>query len=477
MDETNPKGSLTVTAEELLYSADPADSTQVMKDSPFPKQDWDAAIAATRFGYGARPGELGIIAQDPMGWLFRQIEDNSKPKSLDGLTKNSDYLQDFMKAENKGTKAIDAFYSSARQTAMFEIGQHELLTFESKNPFRERLVRFWMNQFNLSGQDSTIYPMTVQFEREVVRPMLNRSFYHMLLAAYRHPAMLIYHNNNKNIGPTSPTGRGTKLSLNESMAREILEHHTMGPQGEYTEDDISSLSAMLTGWSVGGLGSKKAGKFQYRSEWHEGNSKRFLGRIYPEADTMEVEAALDKVARSPRTGWRLAERMAKEFITDTPSEALLRDMTDGFVKSGGNLMGLAHGMITSKHAWDPMLGKLKSPQHLVVSSYKALDKVPANGRELVRQQTLLGQPPYQASEKAGWPTQSSFWAEPDLYQERLHWLKNIVHSNNLRMPPVTHGIEIIGPRLKPSTARYMSVAPSDYEALALLFSSPEFQRV
>lgn len=480
MSETNSTGQnpehIPVTAEELLYSADPADPTQMMEGSPFPQQDWMAAVAATRFGYGARPGELGIIAQDPKGWLLRQLEDNSAPEELNGLTSNKDYMKDYLTAQSKGAKAFDAFLADARQTTMYEIGQHELLAYQTVNPFRERLVRFWVNQFNISGQDTFMYPMTVQFEREVIRPMLNRSLYHLLLTAYRHPIMLTYHNNNKNIGPTSPTGRNSKVPQNESMAREILERHTMGPQGEYTEEDIASLASMFTGWSVGDINSRKPGQFIFRPEWHEGNSKRFMGRIYPEAEMMEVEAALDKVARSPRTGWRLADRMAKEFISDTPPEELLRDMTNGFVETGGNIMGLAYGMINSKHAWDPMPGKIKTPQHLVISTYKSLDKTPINGRELVRHQTVLGQPPYQPVAKAGWPTQSSHWAEPDLYRERLDWLTNFASLNDLNIPPVTHGIEMIGPRLKPSTARHMSVAPTNLDAIALLLCSPEYQR-
>ena len=475
--ETKGDDATRITASELLVNTpDPSSPEMAIKESQFPENLWQAAIAATRFGYGIRPGELQIIAQDPKGWLLRQIDDTSMPEEITGLSKSSSYLTGYMEAYEKRGRPFDDFMADSRQNAMYEIAQHELAAFNSVNPFRERLIRFWVNQFNWPGHDPVIYPMTVQFEREVIRPYLNRSYYHMLLAAYQHPAMLMLHSNDTSIAPYSPTGDRVKVQINESLAREILEKHTMGPEADFTESDITALASMLTGWSVGRLGSRHAGKFLYRNDWHDRNKKMFLKRIFPSAGMMEFEAAMDMVARSPRTGWRIADHMAREFITDTPSEHLLRDMVQGFLKSSGNIMGMAHAMIESPHAWTPVFDKVKTPQHLVISTLKALDYVPQNGRELVRHQTALGQPPFQPSTPAGWPRRSTHWVEPDLYADRLEWLTQMASENRLKANPVDQAIGILGPRVRPSTARHISVAPNHLDATAMLLTSPEFQR-
>ncbi|WP_420546947.1 DUF1800 domain-containing protein [Curvivirga sp.] len=474
---TGEEATRVTAAELLINSPDPSSPENAINESQFPEPLWRAAIAATRFGYGLRPGELQIIAQDPKGWLVRQINDTSTPDEIQGLSKSRDHLQNFMKAQNEGREGLFKFRESARQNAMWEIGQHELAAFNSPNPFRERLVRFFVNQFNLSGQDEMMYPMTVQFEREVIRPYLNRTYYHLLLAAYQHPAMLIYHNNNRSIAPTSPTGDKIKVEMNESMAREILERHTMGPQGEYTETDVEGLTAMLTGWTVGGLGSRNPGGFMFKDSWHDRNQKMFMKRIFPNAGMMEFEAAVDMIGRTPRTAWTLATNMAKEFVSDTPTDTLVTHMVRGFLNASGNIMGMAHAMIESEEAWTPVPGKVKTPQHLVISTYKALDRNPQNGRDLVRQQTQLGQPPYQPHMPTGWPKQSAHWVTSDLYADRIEWLTQIAAEDRLNAEPVDQGIAVLGPKLRPATARHIAIAPSKLDSTALLLCSPEFQRV
>lgn len=437
----------------------------------------DAAIAATRFGYGARPRELPFIAENPRQWLADQLIPEPPDPLLDGLPGTPEILTTMLQARQGGKPGFRQFKQEARRRVTAEAARSALIATNGEKPFFERLVRFWTNHFTVSMRKPAVAPLVTAFEREAIRPNVTKRFYDMLLAVVRHPAMLIYFDNIRSVGPISKVGRATGRGLNDNMAREILELHTLGPGG-FTERDVREFSKMLSGWTVGRLNSQAPGAFLFRNDWHQELPKRFMGRVIPEAGVLEAEAALDLLSRSEVTGRNLARKMAQFFITDEPEPGLLRDLFNGYADGGGSCLTMALGLVDSSNSWSPVQAKVKTPEDLVISTTRALGRRPQSGQALLRAMRMLGQPPYSPPSPAGWPQTASYWLSPQVLIERLEWASMIAGRFGLPddMGPIEFGFEVLGPLFRPDTFRRLQVSYSRTEALALFLSSPEFQR-
>jgi len=438
----------------------------------------EAAIAATRFGYGARPFDLELIGEDAKGWLLAQLLSDPMPEPLRALPSSKEILIDMLKARRSGRTALRRYRQEARKRVLDEAATHLAVAVNSPNPYVERLVRFWTNHFTVSMVKPAVLPLVTAFEREAIRPNLNGSFYDMLHAVVSHPAMLIYLDNVRSIGPNSPVGRARKRGLNENLARELLELHTLGEGSGFSQLDVRALAQMLTGWTVGRAGTAKAGEFVFQENWHEGNSKLFLGRTFPPAGMLEGEAALDHLARNAVTGRYLSHKMAQAFVADDTLNGLASSAYAGFYVGGGRVDGMAERILDDSEAWVPEQRKVKTPTDLVFSTLRALDLRADSGRRILAALRQLGQPPYQAPSPAGWPQTALAWISPETLLERLEWGAEVAGR---RGPPKgvsasDLGLSILGAQLKPATYRRLRVAASQEEALALLFASSEFQR-
>lgn len=445
----------------------------------------EAAIAANRFGLGARPGDLDRIGPNPKLWLANQLNPNQPlPPELQALPHSSENVRFFFvakkmmkqakKSKDKSRKKM--MRRKIRKAFRREAAAHALSAAKTHQPFRERLVRFWANHFTVSVRNGKVRPVAYAFEREAIRPFVTGRFADMLLAVARHPAMLVYLDNQKSIGPNSRAGRRRNKGLNENLAREILELHTLGASRVYKQDDVISFAKMLTGWTMEGRKSPTPGRFTFRKGIHEPGPKRFLGRIIPESGMREAETAMLMMATHPETAWHVATKMATHFISDNPSPEAIAHIASAFSKSGGNLRATSLALLQVKDAWKPLPVKMKTPAEFVISVARALDVDLNAGKGMIRAQTILGQKPYAATSPAGWPDKAEAWAAPEAMLERLEWGASMAVHAPRDVDPVQFAKSILGPTASENTLTWVARAPSAREGIALIFASPAFQR-
>ncbi len=339
-------------------------------------------------------------------------------------------------------------------------------------PFRERLVRFWANHFTVSLRQGTTAALAGAFVQEAIRPHVTGRFADMLLAVMRHPAMLLYLNNAVSIGPDSPAGLRTGRGLNENLARECLELHTVSPAAAYTQADVTSFAAVLTGWSVA-IDREPYG-FLFRDRAHQPGSKVVLGRTFPEGEQGGLDA-LAFLAGHPATHRHLATKLARHFVGDDPPATAVGPIEAALRDGGGDLAAAARATIALPGAWEP-LGKLRCAQDYAVAVLRAAD-LPAGQRpDTLDLFARLGQPLFNAPLPNGWGDVAADWNAPEQMLHRIDWAYGLAG----RLGSMVEAMEIadasLGPLLRPATAEQVRRAGSRRDALTLLLTSPEFQR-
>ncbi len=369
------------------------------------------------------------------------------------------------------------FQREMRDLYLREAGARIQAMANTDQPFRERLVAFWGNHFTVSIQRPVVAGLVGSFEREAIRPHVTGRFEDMLRAAARHPAMLLYLDNADSIGPNSRAGQRSRRGLNENLAREVLELHTLGVEGGYSQDDVRAFAAILTGWSIPGPrdADTVTDGFVFRPAAHEPGDKSLLGSRYPEAGEAEGVAALAALARHPATARRLATKLARHFIADQPPAAAVARLERVFRDSGGDLGQVARALVDSPEAWAEPLAKIKTPQELVVSTLRATGTGSPPER-VVGQLRQLGQMPFAAPSPAGWPDDAGHWIGPESMMQRIEWCALAGHWLAPMVRPANLLETALGPVARPETRQAVLQAPSVAEAVALLLASPEFQR-
>jgi len=440
----------------------------------------EAFIAANRFGLGARPGELDRIARDPHGWAGQQIRRrHAVPAELSDLPSAADSIQVFFRARRQGVREIKRIArSTLRERYIDEINARARAHIRSAEPFRERMVAFWSNHFTVSAKRFFVAPLAGPYEREAIRPHVFGRFEDMLLAVVRHPAMLLYLDNAASVGPNSRGGRFSRRGINENLARELLELHTLGVDGGYTQADVLALAKILTGWSVEGIGRRQelTGRFRFRYFAHEPGPKTLLGRRYSDDGEDEGVAALRALARHPATARHVATKLARHFIADVPTANAVHALERSFTESGGDLAVVSRTLVGLGAVWRTPLPKVKTPYEYTVSIFRslAIDRIP--GRGIHPALFLLGQLPFAAPSPKGWPDTAADWLAPEALMRRIEFARTLSRRLPPRFDPLPVLDASIGPVASPRTRSVISRAPSAREAMALLFASAEFQR-
>jgi uncharacterized protein (DUF1800 family) len=448
----------------------------------------DAVIAANRFGLGARPGELDAAASDPRGWLKAQIrrsgadQPEADPPLPDmrvsyGLFAQARGQFQAVKGEQDAQLARRMAFRPVIESYQAEVLARARLACLTPASFRERWTLFWSNHFTVSAKNVAIQVMVGPFEREAIRPMVFGRFEDMLVGVMKHPSMLVYLDQIRSAGPGSLAGQRRNMGLNENLAREALELHTVGANAGYSQADVTEFARALTGWSMGGeRDPRDAGSYIYRAVMHEPGARKVMGRTYPDGGEDQARLILADLATHPMTARHIARKLAIHFVADDPPPALTARLDAAYRKSGGDLSALAQALIDSPEAWEPTARKLKTPSEFVVSAYRACGFAPTQGpREVVQPLTLMGQPPFRPTQPDGWSDQASDWAAPDAIVKRLSYAQGFAARFAIA-DPVALADAALGPRLSPASRTAIARAESRDEAMALLLMSPEFQR-
>jgi uncharacterized protein (DUF1800 family) len=347
--------------------------------------------------------------------------------------------------------------------------------------FTERLVVFWSNHFCVSANKGGIARMWAgSFEREAIRPHVLGRFGDMLKAVEQHPAMLFFLDNQQSLGPESRAGQNRKRGLNENLAREIMELHTLGVGGGYIQDDVTSLARIITGWTYAGrrgqLGTP--GTFAFNANAHQPGAQRLLGKTYENTGVAQGEAALADLARHPSTAKFIAAKFARHFVADDPPPALVARLTDTFSQSDGDLKAMALALLDSDEAWQMPMTKMRSPYEFLVAIGRLLGRrrVLEDPTRYLGGLNLLGQPLWSPAGPNGFPDSNAAWAAPEGMKLRLDISAQVASriGENIDLRDLLELVAADAASIE--TRRTIERAESRQQAVALLLMSPEFQR-
>ncbi|BBK33441.1 uncharacterized protein (DUF1800 family) [Stella humosa] len=430
--------------------------------------------AAIRFGLGPRPDQP--LPADPIAWLDTQIEGADTPPVPAGLTAPpaiADGYRIWLELEAAGQPGPGQA-NPIEQNFQIEAIAALARRIDTAMPYRERLVEFWANHFTVSKRGG--YPVSTvigPYMREAIRPHVTGRFEDLLLAVFKHPAMLGYLNQASSIGPNSPAGRRSGRGLNENLAREILELHTVSPAAEYTQDDVTAFARLLTGWSY----ERKKEPFGtvFRQSSHEPGTKMVMGRRFEEGEEA-TEEALRFLANHASTHRFLATKLARHFIADDPP-ATVTGRIEGILRdTGGDLRAVAAALPRMPEAWAPPLSKLRSPVDYVTASYRACGASgEAVGRLAFRGCSSLNQPYWTALQPNGWPDRAVDWLGPEPMMQRLDWAYDAA-GRITRLEPMMILDTALGPLAPDTTRDAVRRAGSPRDAIAMILASAEFQR-
>jgi uncharacterized protein (DUF1800 family) len=345
--------------------------------------------------------------------------------------------------------------------------------------FTERLVVFWSNHFCISANKGGPARMWAgSFEREAIRPHVLGRFGDMLKAVEQHPAMLFFLDNQQSLGPDSRAGKNRNRGLNENLAREILELHTLGVGGGYSQEDVTSLANIITGWTYAGrLGQLGApGSFVFNANAHQPGAQRVMGKIYDASGVAQGEAVLADLARHPSTAKFIAAKFARHFVADDPPPALVARLADVFARTDGDLKALATALVDSDDAWKAPLSKMRSPYEFLVAAGRLLAQIPNDPGRYLGALNTLGQPLWSPAGPNGFPDTNAAWAAPEGIKLRLDISAQIASRLADGVDPRDLLELVAADAASSETRRTIERAESRQQALALLLMSPEFQR-
>jgi uncharacterized protein (DUF1800 family) len=458
----------------------------------------NAAIAANRFGLGARPAELARIGADAHDWLAAQLAGGAPQLRGTNLRASADILSQALelRRERRDARAEAVARNAAVVMKVAQLYRPvyvaettarigEALTTE--RPFLEHLTYFWTNHFAVSVDQVAVFGLAGSFEREAIRPHVLGNFTELLLASTQHPAMLLYLDNQISIGPNSQLaqraarrGGERRFGINENLAREILELQTLGVSGGYTQADVTSFAKVITGWSIGANFGRFAGgtpgQFVFREQMHEPGAQSVLGKRYAEGGMEQGVAVLRDLVRHPATAQFVATKLARHFIADEPPRTAVDALARAFHDSSGDLLRVYRALIGCKESWAQALAKFKTPGEYIISSLRGLD-VPVQYADKARASfALLGQRIYSPGSPAGWPDRSADWDGASAIMKRIEWADALGQKLGAHRDAAQLAPQWLGGAMSAATHTSISRAASASQALTLLLTAPEFMR-
>lgn len=445
-----------------------------------------SAAAFHRFGLGPRPGDLD--RGDVQSALEREIADRQAPLLADtDLPSAGEALQAMITlrqaqaAAANGNNMLLVVAPEDRVTAdsiyRNEAAARIALVLAAETGFVERLVAFWTNHFAIEASAGMNERALVgAFEREAIRPHVLGSFRDLLGAATKHPAMLSYLDNAQSVGPNSANGRETGRGLNENHARELLELHTIGVDAGYTQNDVTALARVLTGWGFVARtgGGPPIGSFLFRPAAHEPGPHTVMGVSYPQSGVEQGDAVLDMLAAHPATAVHVATKLVRHFVADDPPAELVARIAATFESTAGDLQAVAFALIRDDASYEGEK-RLKPPQEFLWSGLRALGVTPAP-RQAIAILNALGQPLFNPPSPEGFSDEEATWLAPDALTTRLDVSEQLAQSASPALRPGDLAEAILGDQLASESLVALLAAESEVQALSMLLMLPEFQR-
>lgn len=449
-----------------------------------------AAVALNRFGLGTRPDEKP--PQYPRRWLLDSFADyRAQPPELASVGSSDQLGARYLQARQEYRAMRSAGHGGARMGRPTKILADRAYAVQAQArlaaaaatpaPFVERLVHFWSNHFAVSADKPAVRALAGTMEFEAIRPHVLGRFADMLLAVERHPAMQLYLDQVKSMGPRSAhlAGRAhVNAGLNENLAREILELHTLGVDGGYTQSDVRELAKAMTGWTVAGFNRAAQGppgRFSFDASLHEPGERRLLGKRYVQSGSAQAEAMLMELAVHPATAQHIATKLARHFAGDRPPPALVDRLTEAFLGFGGDLAAVYHALVSADEPWVSPLTKFKSPWDWVVSAVRGLRIAPGDveAKHLLNE---LDQPIWRPGSPAGWGDTVHRWAGSGALTQRVEMAVVLAQKANPAAAPGDMVRRLLPGTVSERTIAAIEGADSAQLGLTLLLSAPEFLR-
>jgi uncharacterized protein (DUF1800 family) len=480
----------------------------------------EALFALHRFGFGPRAGSVAAVAGDPRGAILAEIDrpgagqlaavhlprsggamravfeireavqtarqarrgaqeaakDMAAPLSPDGgaaRNQSASREEPAVAAKTSPPQANNPAAAALQRLYRDEAKARIDAALDAEIGFAERLTWFWSNHFCVSIAKNGVRALGGAYEREAIRPHVLGRFADMLLAVETHPAMLIYLDNARSIGPNSQAGLNRGKGLNENLAREILELHTLGVRTVYTQDDVTSFAKILTGWTVVPPRQEHGGEFIFNPRMHEPGVHTLIGAKMDQDGFGQGRSALHMLARHPATAQHIAEKLVRHFVSGRPVPALADRLAARFRETDGDLKEVAKTLVTAPESWNAADRKLKRPGEWMVAAARATGATP-DITMFVQAQNLLGEPLWRPAAPKGFSDDDATWI--DGLTQRLdvanEFARRVADSTD---PQETLEVAL-GPLASEETRTAIRRAESRPQALTLLFMAPEFQR-
>jgi uncharacterized protein (DUF1800 family) len=463
-----------------------------------------AALGLHRFGFGPVGDQITAIAGDPRGAVLADLDRPGAgrlPVDLPSGAQAARAVFDFRAEKNAEQKLSQRALKEAEAnggSAMMDAGNgapqpkppnqppplpQQLVLNEAKARFDaaatveigfvERLVWFWSNHFCISADK--IPSMAGPYEREAIRPHVLGRFTDLLLAVESHPGMLFYLDNVESMGADSIAGINRDKGLNENLARETLELHTLGVRSGYSQTDVTNFAKVLTGWTwVQPSEPDRGGEFVFNRRLHQPGEQTVLGKRYPDTGVDQGRAVLADLARHPATVQHIAQKLAGHFVADEPPPALVAKLAKTFKDSDGDLKAVATTLVTADEAWTPQRQKLKPPAEWITGVVR-LTGTQATlpiGR-IMNAQAVLGEPLWRPPAPNGYSDSEAAWI--DGVPRRVDVASEFA-GRAASADPLALLDNSLGPLASPDARTTIARAESRHQALALLVMTPEFLR-
>lgn len=454
----------------------------------------DEIIAKNRFGLGIKPNENDIFQN--INWFEKQTQSyEAKPKSLNSSQNSKEIVRQYievqeLKRKNKDNPQVfKKEQKILRDIYVTEANNRLNISVNTKTPFIDRMVHFWSNHFAVSADKIEVRALAGAYENEAIRPNVLGNFRDLIRGVVTHPAMLAYLDQIQSIGPNSMAGQrrsqnnpDKEIGLNENLAREIFELHTLGVNGGYTQSDVTEFARALTGFTIAnGKGRRFSnngdiGSFVFEPLMHEPGSRTIMGKKFNQSGADQGAAILEFVASHPSTAKNIATKLARHFAGDNPPQTLIDKLKQSFISSNGDLKSIYLTLINSPECWANNNVKFKTPWEWLVSSLRAMG---INDTSRIDTPTVLenlGQAMWQPKSPKGFDDIEDAWAAPDALLRRAETANLIAKYFDAPLNPNQLAPKLLGTHLSEHTRIAISRAESIQSGTALLLISPEFLR-